>query len=324
MVGWLDRLQRRSRAAGFVIAVVYKYADDQGYYLAALIAYYAFLSLFPLLLLLTTVLGLVLADRPDLQEAILDSALAQFPVIGSQLGQPRQLSGGASGVAIGIALALYGGLGAGQATQNAMATVWAVPRSSRPDPIRSRLRSLLLLLVLGSALLGTTLLAAVGRASSAVAPAKVGLIAAALLINTAVCAVAFRVATPRRLAFREILPGAVCAALVWQLLQWFGAVYVGNVVRGASVTNSIFALVLGLLAFLYLVAVSLVLTAELNAVRVNRLYPRALLTPFTDDVDLTAGDRRTYAGLAKAQQAKGFERVKVSFEKGDGPAAPER
>jgi membrane protein len=323
MVRWLDRLQRRSRAAGFGIAVIYKYADDQGYYLAALIAYYAFLSLFPLLLLLTTVLGLVLAGRPELQDAILDSALAQFPVIGSQLGEPRQLSGGTTGVFIGVALALYGGLGAGQATQNAMATVWAVPRSSRPDPIRSRLRSLVLLLVLGSALLGTTMLAAVGRASSAVAPAKFALIVAALVINTAVCAVAFQVATPKRLAFRDILPGAAGAAVVWQLLQWFGAIYVGNVVRGASVTNSIFALVLGLLAFLYLVAVTLVLTAELNAVRVNRLYPRALLTPFTDDVDLTPGDRRTYTGLAKAQQAKGFQQVKVSFKKDDTPSRDE-
>ena len=93
MVGWLDRLQQRSRLAGFVIAVIYKYADDQGGYLAAMITYYAFVSLFPLLLLLTTVLGVVLEGRAELQQQVLQSTLAQLPVIGDQLGQPDQLSG---------------------------------------------------------------------------------------------------------------------------------------------------------------------------------------------------------------------------------------
>jgi membrane protein len=88
MIEWLDRLQQRSRVAGFVIAVVYKYADDQGSYLAALITYYAFLSLFPLLLLLTTVLGVVLADHPGLQEQIIDSAISQLPLIGDQSEVP--------------------------------------------------------------------------------------------------------------------------------------------------------------------------------------------------------------------------------------------
>ena len=165
MVGWLDRLQRRSRSAGFLIAVIYKYVDDQGSFLAALITYYAFVSLFPALLLLTTVLGVVLVGHPELQEQILQSAVAQFPVIGDQLGQPQGLSGGTAGVVVGIAGALYGGLGVGQAVQNAMDTLWAVPRNDRPDPIRARIRSFLLLLVLGSALIATTVLAAIGRAS---------------------------------------------------------------------------------------------------------------------------------------------------------------
>ncbi len=109
MVGWLDRLQRRSRVAGFFIAVIYKYVDDQGSYLAALITYYAFVSLFPALLLLTTVLGVLLVGHPGLSE-ILRSAVAQFPVIGDQLGHPQGLSGGTLGVVVGIAGALYGGL----------------------------------------------------------------------------------------------------------------------------------------------------------------------------------------------------------------------
>ncbi|MDT5138384.1 MAG: rane protein, partial [Mycobacterium sp.] len=158
MVGWLDRLQQRNRAVGLIVAVIYKYVDDQGGYLAALITYYAFVSLFPLLLLLTTGLGVLLAGRPDLKAQVLQSTLSQFPVIGSQLQQPEGLSGGAVAVVVGVLGALYGGLGVGLAVQNAMDSVWAVPRNVRPDPIRSRRRSLRLLLVLGSAAIATTLL----------------------------------------------------------------------------------------------------------------------------------------------------------------------
>ena len=314
MVKWLDRLQQRSRAAGFAIAVVYKYIDDQANYLAALITYYAFVSLFPLLLLLTTLLGVVLSGRPTWRNEIVSSAIDQFPVIGDQLSQPEALSGGTTAVVIGIAGALYGGLGVGQALQNAMNTVWAVPRYERPDPIRARLHSLVLLIVLGSALIATTLLTAIGKGWASLGIlGTTGVVVASLAVNTAVCVVAFRVTTVRPLTYREVLPGAMAAAALWQMLQWFGAAYVAQVLASASVTNSVFAIVLGLLAFLFLVSTSLLVCAEINAVRVDRLHPRALLTPFTDNVELTDADRKMYAGQAEAQQAKGFQRVDVTF-----------
>ena len=315
MVGWLDRLQRRSRVAGLPIAVVYKYVDDQGSYLAALITYYAFVSLFPALLLFATVLGVVLVGHPGLQEQILQSAVAQFPVLGEQLGQPQGLSGGTVGVVVGIVGALYGGLGVGQAVQNAMDTLWAVPRNDRPDPIRARIRSFLLLLILGSALIVTTVLAAIGRASESFGiVGKAGIVALSVLINAGVCLVAFRVATARDLTYRQVAPGALAAAIIWQLLQWFGAIYVSQVVKSSSATNSVFALVLGLLAFLYLIATTLLLCAQANVVAADRLHPRALLTPFTDNVELTRADRKTYTGQAKAQRAKGFQRIDVTFD----------
>ncbi|MCV7229283.1 YihY/virulence factor BrkB family protein [Mycolicibacterium komossense] len=315
MVRWLDRLQQRSRAVGFVIAVIYKYVDDQGGYLAALITYYAFVSLFPLLLLGTTILGVVLVGHPELQHQVVHSALSQLPVIGDQLQQPNKLSGGVTGVVVGIAGALYGGLGVGVAVQNAMDTVWAVPRNLRPDPIRSRVRSLVLLIVLGSAAVASTVLSALGRATHILGPVStVGVVIAAVLTNAVICLVAFRVTTARDVTWAEVLPGAIGAAVIWQLLQWFGAGYVAHIVGSASNTNSVFALVLGLLAFLFLISVSLVMCAEVNVVRVDRLHPRALLTPFTDDVELTPADRRTYAGKAKAERAKGFQHVEVSFD----------
>ena len=315
MMGWLDRLQRRNRALGFIVAVIYKYVDDQGSYLAALITYYAFVSLFPALLLLTTVLGVVLVGHPELQQQILQSAVAQFPVIGDQLGQPQGLSGGTIGVVIGIAGAVYGGLGVGQAVQNGMDTLWAVPRNIRPDPLRSRLRSLLLLLVLGGGLVATTALAAIGRASKSFGVfSTIGIVLAALLINSAVSLTAFKVATARDVSFRQIAPGAIAAAVLWQLLQWFGTAYVAHVVKSASATNSVFALVLGLLAFLFLIANTLLLCATANVVATDRLHPRALLVQFTDDVSLTRGDRRAYASQAKAQRAKSFQRIDVTFD----------
>jgi membrane protein len=324
LVDRLDGVQRRHPAAGFPLAVLYKYVDDQGGYLAALIAYYAFVSLFPLLLLLSTVLGLVLVGHPALQEQVLHSALSQFPVIGDQLGQPRRLGGGVGGLVIGVLGALYGGLGVAQASQNMMNTAWAVPRNSRPNPVKARGRSLLLLATVGVALLGTTVISALGGGAGAFgAAARVLLIAASVALNAGAFILAFRIATTRELTTRQVAPGAVAAAIVWQLLQSFGAVYVGNVVKGASATNGVFALVLGLLAFLYLTATAAVLCVEVNVVAVDHLHPRALLTPFTDDVDLTPGDERAYTDQAQAQRTKGFEDITVTFTpEGTGTPGP--
>jgi YihY family inner membrane protein len=315
----LDRLQRRHKAAGFPIAVVYKYVDDSGPYLAALITYYAFVSLFPLLLLLSTILGHVLAGDPELQQRLINSALSQFPVVGDQLGRPRELSGGVAGVVVGVLGSLYGGLGVAQAVQHMMNTAWSVPRNSRPNPFLARGRSLLLLGTAGLAVLGTTALSTMGsgNAGSLGMALRIAALVGSVAVNAVVFVFAFRLATTRPLTVRQVAPGALTAAVLWQLLQTFGVGYVSHVVRTASATNSVFALVLGLLAFLYLASVIGVLCVEINVVHVDRLHPRALLTPFTDDVDLTAGDRRSYTDLAKAQRSKGFETVHVTFDPPD-------
>lgn len=316
----LDRFQRRHPGAGFPLAVLYKYLDDNGGYLAAVIAYYGFISLFPLLLLLSTLLGLVLAGHPQLQQQVVESALAQFPVVGDQLGEPRKIGGGAVGLIVGSAGALYGGLGVAQAVQYMMNTAWAVPRNSRPNPLKARGRSVLLLGTAGFAVLGTTVLSALGGAGGSVAPAiRVLVLAGSLGINVVVFLFAFRIATARDLAVRDVAPGAAAAAVVWQLLQTFGVVYVRHVVNGASATNGVFAVVLGLLAFLYVTATAGVLCVEVNVVRVERLHPRSLLTPFTDHVELTGGDRRAYTGQAEAQRTKSFEDIDVTFDEQHHP-----
>lgn len=312
----LDGFQRRHPGAGFPIAVLYKYVDDSGGYLAALITYYGFLSLFPLLLLGSTILGFVLAGDPAAQQAVLHSALSQFPVIGTQLNEPGRLGGGATGVLVGGLGALYGGLGVAMAAQHAMNTAWTVPKNNRPNPIKGRVRALLLLATVGLAVLGTTVLSALGGGAG---PFGAGLrlvaLLASVLLNAVVFVLAFRIATARVLTARQVAPGAVTAAVVWQLLQSFGASYVNHVVKSASATNSVFALVLGLISFIYLASVAVVLCVEINVVRVDRLWPRALLTPLTDDVDLTSGDRRAYTDQAQAQRSKGFQDIDVRYRK---------
>ena len=324
MATWLDRFQQKHTWAGFPIAVVYKYADDQGNYLAALLTYYGFLSLFPLLLLLSTVLGFVLADNLELQRQILDSTLSQFPVIGAQLGDPQGLKSGGVGLVVGILGTIYGGMGVAQAMQNAMNIVWSVPRNKRPNPILLRLRSLLLLATVGLAVLGTTVLSALGSSASAFGAdlgggVKVAVTALAVVLNAGIFVLAFKVATARGLAVRDIVPGALIAALVWQLLQSFGAAYIGHVVKNASATNGVFALVFGLIAWLFIEAVAVVLGVEVNVVRAQHLHPRSLMTPFTDNVDLTRADERAYTQLAESQQSKGFQNVDVSFDRPPKP-----
>ena len=317
----LDRLQRKHQWAGFPLAVAYKYFDDFGAYLAALLTYYGFVSLFPLLLLLSTILGFVLAGDQSLQHEVLTSALQQFPLIGGDLAQPKRLGGGPVGLVVGIAGCLYGGLGVGQAFQYANNTMWAVPRNNRPNPLKARGRSMLLLATAGLAILGTTALSIAGGGGvGALGTAgKLLALAASVVVNIAVAIFAFRFAPARRLSVRDVVPGAIASAVIWQLLQSFGVIYVRHVIKHASATDAVFALVLGLLAFLYVTAVAVLLCMEINVVRVNRLHPRSLLTPFTDNVALTAGDRRVYSRQAKAQRLKGFERVDVNFD----PPAPE-
>lgn len=324
----LDAFQQRHGWAGFPLAVVYKFVEDQGPYLAALMTYYGFLSLFPLLLLLTSVLGFVLQGNPDLLGRVVDSTLRQFPVIGDQLVDPQGLRGSALALVIGGLLALYGALGVAQAMQNAMNVAWAIPRHRRPNPLRVRLRSLLLVGVGGLAVMATTILSALGSSAGGfgvdLGPwSAVGATIAAFALNAAVFVLAFRICTSRAMPVGQLLPGAITAAVVWQLLQLFGAAYVGSVVKGATATYGVFALVLGLLAWIFLTASGIVLGAEINVVRAKRLYPRSLLTPFTDNVDLTAADRDVYTDSARAQQAKGFESVTVSFDD-DGQQASAR
>jgi membrane protein len=217
----VDAFQRRHRWAGLPLAVVYKFVDDQGSYLTALITYYGFVSLFPLLLLLVTVLGFALQDSPGLQQQVLDSALAQFPVIGDQIGTNiHSFHGSVLGLITGVLGSLYAGLGVVQAAQNALNKMWGVPRNSRPNPITARLRSLLLLAAGGAIILTTTVLSALTATTGSYGSGvRVGATIIAIALNIALFTTAFHVLTARSLTTAQVRAGAVAAAVSWQVLQ---------------------------------------------------------------------------------------------------------
>ena len=137
--------------ARFPLAVAKKFGEDKAGHLAALVSYYAFFSLFPLLMVFTAVLGMLLRGNPELQDAIVDSALTQFPVIGDQIrDNVGSLKGSAVALAVGIGTALWAGMGVTTALQSALNSVWDVPIRRQPNFLIARLRSLIMLGVLGS------------------------------------------------------------------------------------------------------------------------------------------------------------------------------
>lgn len=289
------------------VAVAKKFGDDQGGNLAGLIAFRAFFSLFPLLLLFTTVLGYVLAGDEQLREEAVDSVLTQFPVIGEQI-QVSSLEGSGVALAIGIAGSLWAGFGVVLATQTALDRVWAVPFHDRPDFLTSRLRALVLLVVLGTLTIASTVASGlVGGGAGLFGP--VGGIAISVAINLLVFGALFSLLGARPASLSVLLPGIVLAAVAWSGLQIVGGWFVAHQVRDAAPAYGTFALVLGLLVWINLGAVLTVLSAELNVVRARGLWPRSLLGVGRDE------DERVLGALAKAEARDESQSIRVDFDR---------
>ncbi|KHL18966.1 UNVERIFIED_CONTAM: ribonuclease BN, partial [Mumia flava] len=312
VVGKFDRYQREHPVIGFPLAVVYKFFDDQSNYLAATVTYYAFVAIFPILLIGSSVLGFFLQNDPELRDQILDTAVASFPIINTQIASTEGLEGSTWAVVAGALTALYGILGLGQSAQNAINVAWAVPRNSRPNPFLGRGRSLVMFSMAGLVLVAIAGVTAFLSGSSELLFDEsftwVDLLirAGVVIVSGLAFTVLFRFASARAHSFQAAAPGAFALALMWQLLQIGGAAYVQHVIGAASNLNQIFAVVLGMLGLIYIGAVMGLFGVQINVVLTKRLYPRALLTPFTDNVQLTRADRRAYSDYAKAQRHKGL------------------
>ena len=288
LLGRLDDYQRRRPALGFVVGVQRKFVDDGASRLAAVLAYYSFFSLFPLLLVVTTVLGQALASRPGLRADLLDSVLAQFPVVGSSLrdaGTLHPLQGSFVTLAVGVVGALWGGLRVMQAAQAAMNVVWDIPLHERPNAVRARLRALLVLAVVGVALVGTVALSGLAALSPVALVGRVGLTAGTLVADALTFLVAFRILTARRLPWRRLAPGAAIAGAGWFVVQLAGTWFVARVIKGASDVYGTFATVIGFLTLFHVQAQVSLWAAEVNVVLAHRFWPRSLTGARPTDAD---------------------------------------
>jgi membrane protein len=310
-----DRFQRRHRLLAIPVAVLRNFSDQRAGTWAVQIAYYAFFSLFPLLLVFVSILGFVLQSDPSARHSLVNSALRQFPIIGAS---PGRLAGSGVGLGIGLVGALWSGLGVTLAVETAFTWVYAVGPRSQLSFLSRRWRSLKLLVVVGSLQILST--AAAGAASAGVG--KSGLLTVlelliALVVNFVLFFAVFRFMIPDLIPTTQLWPGIVLAAIGWEVLQAVGGLYVTHVVKGASETYGTFATVIGLFAWLYLGARVVVYSAEINVVITRGLWPRSILDP------PEPADRRARAALAKMEERDDKETVDVTFHPPDGRKAPD-
>jgi YihY family inner membrane protein len=311
LVDAVDRRQRRSRPLGFLFAVLKKFGEDGAGRLAALIAYYGFFSVFPLTMALSAILGLVLENDESLREDIQDRVAAQVPFVGDQLSQGT-LEGSGLALFVGIALALWAGLAAIDAVQNALNSVWHVPRYQRPKVLGRRVRSVVMLGVVGLGLLAATVGTSVLNAAPLGALSGVGLAVAAVAVNVGLFLVSFKVLCDRPLPWGALWPGALIAGGATWLLQNGFASFLLRDTGEAQGTYGDFASVIVLLSYFFLLAQVTIFGAEVNVVRHEGLHPRSL-----SNRHLTPADERALVAYARVEARLEGQRVEVAL-----PAAP--
>lgn len=292
-LGRIDAWQQRRRAISFLVATFVRYREDRGRQFGALLSYYGFVSLFPLLLVLVTVLGIVLEDNAGLRADILDSVYARIPVVGAQLKESTSsLDANGWALAFGLVVSIYAGLAVVKHAQDALNLQWSLPWYRRPRFVERNARALGALAVVGLGIVAATVVTGL----AAFLPALDGggrylgaLVAIAM--NILVLTVGFRVLVKGDVGWHALAPGGVIGGITLWALQLIGAEYVSRVVLDASEVYGTFAVMFGLLAWIALIARVILLANEVNVVRSRRLWPRSLL----DGAPPTDGDRRAAA-----------------------------
>ncbi len=301
----VDRVQRCIVPVAFAVGVIKKFGEDRARKLAALVAYYSFFSVFPLLLALVTLLGFVLDGRPELRQRIVDSAIGQIPVLGDQIERGvGSLTGDAFALAVGVGAALWAGLGAMLAGEDAMNEIWDVPHDDRPNPVVVRLRALAMLGILGVGLVGAVVANNLTELPLGIpGQTRLFIYAGNLVLDVCIVGLAYQVLTDRSLTRREIVPGAVVAGAGYFSVQLLGSWFVQRAVNGATETYGTFAVVIGLLTWFHLLAQITLLGAEVNVVASRRLWPRSLSGRHLTDADITAF--RRYVDAARRLEEAG-------------------
>ncbi|HTU30008.1 MAG TPA: YihY/virulence factor BrkB family protein [Solirubrobacteraceae bacterium] len=299
-----DAFQQKRRWLAIPLAVIKKSSDDQGGNLAALVAYYGFFSLFPLLLVFATIVGFALSGHPHTQATLEHSITNQFPAVGSEL-HFKGISGSVIALVIGLATSVYAGLGVTNAAQNLMDTVWAVPHKDRPNFVQSRLRGLGLLVLLGAMFIVSTIVTGAVSSTFGGAGAKLAGYVVSLIVNAALFFASFRLMTVREVRSRELRTGTVVAAILWTFLQSIASVYLHHASSGHY---GVFATVIPLIIWLHLGGQVVMYSAEVNVVTSRHLWPRSFFGPPTEPAD-----QQARAALAKIEERSEEQHVDVAF-----------
>jgi len=305
----IDAWQQRTPGVSLVFGVFKKFGDDRGSSLAVMLAYYGFMALFPLLLVLTTILGFIGNRR--LENSVVGTTLSQFPVYGQQIGHnaAHPLAGSAVGLTLGLLGLLYGSLGAAQAGQHAMAQIWNVPGAIRPGFFQRLGSSLLFFLAVGAAMVVSAVVSGAVTASGHGLALRLLAIVTEAGLNVGLYLAVFRLLTPRHVPLRDLWVGAIVGGIGYSILLTLGTGLVQHQLRHAQAVYGQYAFVLGLMSWLYLVSTLTLYAAEINVVLVRHLWPRSIVQP-----PLTSADQRVLADLARQEERRPEETVHVHFE----------
>jgi YihY family inner membrane protein len=306
----VDATQRRFTPTAFVFGVIKKYGDDNGGVLTSNLAYSAFVSVFPLLLVLVTILGLVASADPAVKTEVLNAVAGQVPLLGHTLtGNVHELKRASTiGLVIGLVGVVWGSAGLAQAGLFTMEQVWNLPGPARPGYVQRLGRAGLFLCLLGGGVIVTTGLASLTTYLHSGLAFKIPLEILTAAFNVGMYVGAFRVLTPKGVPTRGLLPGAVTGGILWTMLQVLGTWLVHHYLHSDTVYG-VFGTVLGLLAWIYIAVEITVYSAEINVVLARRLWPRAIVQP-----PLTEADRSSMALQALQNQRRPEQHVTVTFD----------
>ena len=307
-MGAVDGWQRRTRWAAAPYGVVKKFGDDNANLLVVALAWYGFTAIFPLLLVVVTLLGFIGAQ--SIGSGIIRT-LHEFPVVGSNFNpaDSSALHGSTLGLVIGLIGLLYGAQGVTQTAQQAMATVWNIPQNQRTGFLPRLGRSLAGLFTIGGAFVINAFVTGYATGGTTSYAIRVPVLAGLLVINAGLYFASFTLLTAKVIGPRGLLPGAIAGAVAFTALITIGTGLITHQLKNASATYGTFGTVIGIVAFLLLLAKLSLYAAELNPVLARRLYPRAL--PLGGEP--TDADRRVLASLVHAEQRRDDQAIGVGF-----------
>jgi len=303
----IDRWQQDHRVAGVALATLKKFQEDHTTNLAGLVAFWAFFSIFPLLLVLVTVLGYVLPA--DLKAKVMAQVGNMLPVLHGNVGH---LSGSWWALVLGIVTALWSGLSVVRTVEFAFNSIWEVPEKERPKLVEQTVRGVKVLGTIGLGLvLSVVLTTFVSGATKSIGLGPVSVVfgyVVAIALDVGLFVAAFRMLTDREITTKQVLPGAVLSGVIFFILQSLATLIIGRYTRNAQSTYGTFATVITMLWWFYLQAIVTLLGAQLNVVLTHRLWPRSLI-----GAPDTTADHRAYDAYAKERTFHDEQQVHAHF-----------